>query len=98
VEDAVDVAHRAERVADQYGGFVAGSTIRDAGDHREANLTLRVPAQSLSLALADLRGLARTVTDESRSSQDVTEEYTDVESNLRNLRATETQLLALMEK
>lgn len=98
VDDAVDIAHRAERVADQYGGFVAGSTIRDSGDRREANLTLRVPAESLSLALADLRGLARKVTDEARTSQDVTEEFTDVESNLRNLRATEAQLLALLER
>src|SRR5439155_13717812 len=58
----------------------------------------RVPAENLSLALADLRGLARKVTDEARSAQDVTEEYTDVESNLRNLRATEAQLLTLMDK
>jgi hypothetical protein len=98
VDDAVDVAHRAERIADQYGGFAAGSTIRDSGDHREANLMLRVPAGNLSMALADLRGLARKVTDESRSSQDVTEEYTDVESNLRNLHATETQLLTIMDR
>ncbi len=98
VDDAVGAAHRAEQVAEQYGGFVAGSTIRDSGDHREANLTLRVPADSLSLALADLRRLARKVTDESRTTQDVTEEYTDVESNLRNLQATEARLLTLMDK
>ncbi len=32
------------------------------------------------------------------TTQDVTEEYTDLDSNLRNLRATEAQILTLMER
>jgi hypothetical protein len=98
VDNAVDGARLAERTAERYGGFVAGSNVRDSDSGREASVTLRVPATRLSEALSDLRGIGRKVTDESRTTQDVTEEYTDVDSNIRNLRATETQILALMEK
>jgi hypothetical protein len=98
VDNAVDAARLAERIADRYSGFVAGSNVRDSEGGREASVTIRVPSARLSEALADLRGIGRRVTDESRTTQDVTEEYTDVESNARNLRATEAQILALMER
>jgi hypothetical protein len=44
----------------------------------------------LQTALERLRGLG-TVRDESLQSQDVTEEFVDLEARLRTLRATETQ-------
>ncbi len=98
VENAVDAARLAERTAERYGGFVAGSSIRDNDTAREASVTVRVPSARLSEALSELRGIGRRVTDESRTTQDVTEEFTDLESNVRNLRSTETQVLALMER
>lgn len=98
VENAIDAARLAERTAERYGGFVAGSNVRDSDAGREATLTLRVPSARLSEALSDLRSIGRKVTDESRTTQDVTEEFTDVASNVRNLRSTETQILALMER
>ncbi len=98
VDNAVEAARLAERTVERYGGFVAGSTVRDSDNGREANVTVRVPSARLSEALSDLRGIGRKVTDEARTTQDVTEEYTDLDSNVRNLRATEAQLLALMEK
>jgi hypothetical protein len=98
VENAIEAARLAERIADRHGGFVAGSNLHDSEAGREATVTLRVPSARLSEALSDLRGIGRKVTDESRTTQDVTEEYTDIESNVRNLRATEAQVLALIER
>jgi len=45
-----------------------------------------------------LRSMAVEVSAETTSAQDVTEEYVDLEATLRNLEATEAQLLKLMEK
>jgi PKD repeat protein len=45
-----------------------------------------------------LRKLAVEVSSESTSSKDVTEEYVDLSTKLRNLEATEEQLLKIMEK
>ena len=98
VEHAVEAARAAEAIAMRYGGFIGSSSIRDADRTREATVTLRIPSSSLQEALTELRGLGRKVTDEARTTQDVTDQYTDVQSNLRNLQTTETQLLALMER
>ena len=57
---------------------------------------MRVPAESLDDALAEFKALAVRVETESSSSQDVTEEYTDLGARLRNLEATEQELLELL--
>jgi len=98
VDNAVQAARIAERIADAYGGFIGTSTIRDLETSREATLTLRIPQPSLNDALRELRALGERVTEESLSTQDVTEEYTDVQSSVRNLQATETRLLSLLER
>jgi hypothetical protein len=45
-----------------------------------------------------LRGLAEKVVDEQVQTQDVSEEYVDLESRLRNLRLTEDRLLTLYDR
>lgn len=62
----------------------------------QATLTIRVPAERLEEALAAIKPLAAKVTSESVNADDVTEQKLDLEAQLRNLRATETQLLAIM--
>jgi len=61
-------------------------------------ISIRVPDDRFESVLAELRDLAVRVTSESTSSQDVTEEYVDLESRLKNAEATESQYLALLEK
>lgn len=61
-------------------------------------ISIRVPAKNFDAAMSALRGLAVDVTAESTSSKDVTEEYVDLSAKLKNLQATEEQLLKLMEK
>src|SRR6266508_847883 len=53
VDNAVEAARLAERTVERYGGFVAGSTVRDSDNGREANVTVRVPSARLSEALSD---------------------------------------------
>ena len=61
-----------------------------------ARLTIRVPAGEFDAAMARLKDLAIKVENRNVSTQDVTEEYTDLDSRLRNLEATETELLELL--
>ena len=85
-------------LAASLGGFVVTSNTYqasvDAAGNKimQANLTIRVPSAQLDAALAQMRGLAVEVRSESISGQDVTAEYTDLESHLRNLEAAETKL------
>src|ERR1700726_5020074 len=62
-----------------------------------ADLTLQVRGDAADSTLSDLRALGK-VTTEASGSQDVTEEYVDLGSNLRNLQASESAILKLMDK
>jgi hypothetical protein len=78
------------------GGYVSGSHIWRDGELLRATLTLRVPSEKLTVTLAAIRGLAKRVENETIGSEDVSQEYVDLESQLRNLEATEIELRELM--
>ena len=78
------------------GGYVAGSRIWRDGELLRATLTLRVPTDKLTTTLTSIRGIAKRVDNETISSDDVSQEYVDLESQLRNLEATEIELRELM--
>jgi PKD repeat protein len=85
------------QVAARYGGYVVNSQQWKEGDRNIGNISIRVLAENYDKALADIRTIAKSVTSESTSSQDVTQEYTDLDAQIKNLQATETQLLKIME-
>lgn len=87
------------RLAVLAGGFVEQSSFGGQGEGRAASLTLRVPAERYQQTLADIRALPDVeVRSESAQSEEVTGQYTDLASRLRNLERTESQYLALLEK
>ncbi len=100
VGDVQEAYRLVERIALEQGGVVAASQIRQDGDRTMATMTVRVPANAanVQLTLDRLRGVAARVIDEQAQGQDVTEEHVDLESRLRNLRASEDSLLALLSK
>ena len=60
-----------------YDGYIAGSHRWISDEQPYANITLRVPAESLDEVLDRLHKMAIKVKDENSSGQDVTEEYID---------------------
>ncbi len=62
------------------------------------NIAVRVPDNKFEEALSELRNLAVRVRSESTGSRDVTEEYVDLKSRLKNAEATESQYLEILEK
>jgi hypothetical protein len=101
VGDIQAAISQATEIARSGGGFISGSNVRTekSGDQERmvADLTLQVRSDSLDSTLVALRGLGK-VQSESGNSQDVTEEYVDLDSNLRNLQASESAILKLMDK
>jgi len=96
-----DVAATLDRVADLaagLGGYVVSSKQWKEEERLVGIITIRVPAEDFAGAMETLRGLAADVTHEETLAKDVTEEYVDLSAKLRNLEATEEQLLRLMEK
>ncbi|HEY69983.1 MAG TPA: DUF4349 domain-containing protein [Anaerolineae bacterium] len=62
-----------------------------------ASITIRIPSEKLDDALEILEGDAVEVRNRNIYGQDITQEYIDNESRLRNLEAAEEQLLDIME-
>ena len=89
------------QIAQQGGGFVSASATRvekvNDQDRTVADLTIQVRSDAVDASMSALRSLGK-VTTETSGSQDVTEEYVDLDSNLRNLQASEAAILKLMDK
>jgi hypothetical protein len=96
VGDTSKTVDAVTRSAEAIGGYVSNSHIWRDGELLRATLTLRVPSDKLTSTLAAIRGLAKRVENETISSEDVSQEYVDLESQLRNLEATEVELRELM--
>ena len=91
-------AARAQQLAAATGGTVLSSQVYRNGDSVTADLILSVPSGEFERVLEELRNLGEKVTTDTISGQDVTEEYVDLESRERNLRATEESLLRLYDR
>ena len=80
------------------GYIVNVSSYAYGGGLMNISLTVRVPAAAFNSAMASIRDLAMEVTRENVSSQDVTQEYVDLESRLRALEVKAVRLEELMEE
>jgi len=98
VKDVVGTQDEVARLAVSLGGYVVSSRISGEEDDRRGWISIRVPDEKFEQALAELRDLSVRVESESTDSQDVTEEYVDLQSRLKNAQATENQYLALLQK
>ncbi len=98
VDDVRDTINNITQLAQNQEGYVVNSSSWKEGERVVGQITIRVPSGDFNYAMSVLRSMAVEVTSETTSAQDVTEEYVDLEATLRNLEATEAQLLKLMEK
>ncbi len=88
MQDVIDAATR-------HGGFVTSSSI--AGDDaRSGSIVIRVPSEQFEATLGEIKGIASKVTREEVAGQDVSQEFVDLTSRVRNLEAQENVLLGLM--
>ena len=100
VADTATALTGVEQVVSDLDGYVADMDLSKGGygesEVLRGSLTLRVPAAGLEEALDLLQALATDVNYLNVNRQDVTDQYSDLDARLRNLRATETELLALL--
>ena len=86
-----------ERMTAEAGGYIQSSgSYGETGD-RTASYTLRVPQEKFETFFSQL-GETCHVTSSNRWSEDVTEQYTDIETRLATLRTKHERLLALLGK
>ena len=101
-----DVERRMKNIqimAEQMGGFVVSSNLyqsytSDYVEVPEAQVLIRVPSEKLEEAMDQIKKDAVEVQSESISGQDVTSEYVDLKSRLKNLEAAEAQLDEILKQ
>ena len=98
VDDVNAAMEAVTQLVETSGGFVVSVTRNEDEFVSDAFMSFRVPSNNLEATLSRLRGLSERVERETRSSQDVTTEFVDVEARLNNLRAAEQQLMVLFER
>lgn len=86
-------------LAEQRGGFVVSSeTYLDANDSLVGSITIRIPAEQFEETLAQIKQAVELIESESVTGVDVTEEYIDLQSRLKNAQALEASYVSLLER
>ena len=101
VESISGAMQRINDIAKSEGALITNSQLRDQANKTGAttgSISLRVPVEKLDGVLEQLRKLASRVMYEQVSASDETKQRVDLEAQLRNLRATEAQLLVIMKQ
>jgi hypothetical protein len=103
VDDPLISRDNIARMAEALGGFVVSAdmyqqTLSNGIQVPQVSMTIRVPAERLDEALETIKAETdQPIINENLSSQDVTAEYTDLNSRLINLQAAEQQLQEIMD-
>ena len=102
-ENLDEVLSGVQNKVKELGGYVESSNIYNGSKYagrtitRDANLTLRIPADKLDQFVATIEE-GTNITNKSTSVEDVTLQYVDTESRKKALKAEEERLLAIVEK
>lgn len=85
------------------GGFVVSSNMGKTPigknvEVSEGNISIRIPAKDLDTALSEIKANVVKVQTENRSGQDVTDQYVDLQSQLKAKQAAEVKLYEILNK
>lgn len=86
-------------VASKHKGYVESSSFSERGDGTHAgNITVRVPSSDFEATMSEIKEMATLVRNESVNGQDVTEQYSDLQAQLRNAQAQEVTYLGILKQ
>ncbi|MFZ5821947.1 MAG: DUF4349 domain-containing protein [Chloroflexota bacterium] len=101
VEDSDVAIDRLTQVVGDAGGYIVSSRIwfqeYYGENYKYASITMGVPVGQFEVSLRRIRDLSLQVLDETASGEDVTDQFVDLESRLRNLEATQERIKSFLE-
>jgi conjugal transfer/entry exclusion protein len=108
VDNVLDAVNQIQAAATGVGGYVSQQNVTETAGPEDdegkptkrqtATVQIRVPSEAYDNVMRGLRGIAKEVTSEQSQTVEVTAQYTDLQSQLRNLQATEQQYLVLLDR
>ena len=85
-------------IAKSNGGDVFSSNVYNRNNIKSGMVTVKVPVANFEKTFAEIKKVAALVIQESTSGQDVTEEYADLQAQLKNKQAEEQQFVEIMKQ
>jgi len=104
VPSTVDTQHQVSLIAESRGGFVVNSESKQRENVEptkrmvDIKMVIRVPSDQFGGAIDQIRKLAVNLPAESLKSDDVTEEFIDLEAHVKTQKALELQFLEIMKQ
>lgn len=104
VPSTTDAQHQVTYIAETRGGFVVTSEAKQRESNDPAQRTLdiklvvRVPSNQFGRAFDEIKKLAGNTPSENVTSQDVTEDFIDLEARIKTQKALEVQFLEIMRQ
>lgn len=98
VEQVTQAEAAVRELTGRMGGYIVKVENNGTDADLRTHMTIRVPANRFDEALTGVQGLAKKVEQRTISGDDVTEEFVDLDSRLRNLEATRDRLLTFLDK
>ncbi|MDQ3009172.1 MAG: DUF4349 domain-containing protein [Acidobacteriota bacterium] len=99
-----EAQRRIAAIAEKHGGFIVNSESRRNDGNQQAaprisiNVIARVPAAKFAEAVAEIEQTGGSLLHRKITGQDVTEEFIDLEAQIRAKRALESQFLEIMKR
>ncbi|MDP1619509.1 MAG: DUF4349 domain-containing protein, partial [bacterium] len=98
VDDADSAAEKITQIAKGNGGDVQNSNFyQNAKNIKSGTITVKVPVDNFEKSFNEIKDIATLVVRESVSGQDVTEEYSDLQAQLKNKQAEEQSFLKILD-
>lgn len=97
VKDVREAIKKISEYTNAKSGFIVSSDVNKSGVLLSGSITVRIPAGSFDTGIEEVKTYGEVVS-ERMDGQDVTEEFVDLDAQLTNLRATETQFLNIMKQ
>jgi len=104
VLSTTDAQHQVTSIAETHGGFIVTSESkqRESSDPAQRTLDIklvvRVPSNQFGRAFDEIKKLAGNTPSENVTSQDVTEDFIDLEARIKTQKALEVQFLEIMRQ
>ncbi len=87
-----------EKVSKELSGYISNENENNYGDRLQYNQTIRVPADQFDNLIKRIETLADKVENKSINTQDVTEEFIDVEARLKTKKELEVRYSEILKQ
>ena len=90
-----------QKIADirtQFGGQSGNASFSEYGNGKVGDVTIWVPSDKFDEAMSAIKKLALRVNNENINNEDVSAQYIDLTSRLKNLKAAEAQYLLILKQ